>query len=346
MDEEVKSYENFFPEEMFKKFIEQYKNVPMRYGWMANNKTDPHGHWNFSIYNSGGHNLADITDKIGNGVVKEMWDHFKEKIGEDLILLRCYINGHTYGVDGYLHTDSDREDETTTVLYMNEEWFPNWAGETIFMDRKKTKIIESVLPKANCLVVFPSNLPHCARGVSRKCYALRQTFMFKARKRRTPTFEKLSSFLKEHGATNITHKTGSLHDHLVRVYQILEDRNFPEHVCLGAGLHSVFGTSIFTNVLIDDSKANIVKETFGDKAYTLAKLFSKIDRPKELENPEITDDGMIVSLTDGNRVLLPTDTYEDLCLIECANLEDQRGLKTDKYPRLTEFWFKKLEKNK
>jgi hypothetical protein len=344
---EIEVNNDFFPKEMYDRFIAEYKDAPMRYGWFSNNKTDPHGHWNYSIVRAGPKNIADISSKL-NGVVEEMWEYTKQHLKEDVALIRCYINSHTYGIEGYFHTDSFRQDEKTSVLYMNEIWYPNWAGETVFMEKEdKTDIIKCVLPCSNRLVIFPSNMMHSARAVSRKCMDLRMTFMFKFRKRRSENFEKLSKFLFENGAQNENHQVGSLHDHLVRVYQILETKGYPEHVCFGGGLHSVFGTNVFKKNIFDDSDKQKIIDNFGQKAFELSKLFSSIKRPKTLETPtEITEDKFIVELNNDACVALPVETYFELCAIECANLIDQNSFNQTKYPTLNKFWSQNVIKNK
>ena len=336
---EIKVIDNFFPKELYDSFIAKYENAPMKYGWVSNSDSDHHGHWNYPIHKTNSSNLADISSVLNSDVL-DMWNYTKKFLQEDVVLLRCYINGHTYGVDGYLHKDSKRMDETTTVLYMNPEWHPNWAGETILIDKDdRSTIAKSILPKPNRMLMFPSNIEHAARGVSRKCITLRQTFMFKFRKKRSENFEKLSKFLYDNNALNFKHQNGSLHDHLVRVYQILETRKFPEHVCFGGGLHSVFGTNAFQkNLFVDIDNLKIINN-FGHKAFELSKLFSSIDRPKALENPEYIDfEKVIVKLNNEANVSLPIETYKELCSIECANLLDQNSLTSTKYPVLKQFW--------
>ena len=345
---EIKVIADFFPKEMFENFLKQYKNVPMNYGWKGGRKHDPHGHWNFSFFKSSSDNLADFSFKL-NGVVAEMLEFTKKHNflkNEDLVLLRCYINGHTYGVEGYFHQDSQRFDEITTVLYMNEEWLPNWAGETVFLNTEnKTQLQRSILPYPNRMVIFPSKIPHAARGVSRKCMDLRQTFMFKFRKKRSDSFEELSAFLVANNATSLSHQRGSLHDHLVRVYQILETNKFPEHVCFGGGLHSVFGTNAYSNCLFTyDDKAKLI-DNFGERAVELAKLFSLIQRPKYLEDPKsINDKEAVVVLNDESDLNIDIETYHELCAIECANLIDQDSFKNK--PNLKLIWDQNVEKNK
>ena len=63
----------------------------------------------------------------------------------DSALVRCHLNGYTYGTDGYFHTDSQRSDEHTTILYMVDHWQPDWAGETGFLG-ENGEMIKAVLP--------------------------------------------------------------------------------------------------------------------------------------------------------------------------------------------------------
>jgi hypothetical protein len=345
---EIKAIDNFFPKEMFERFQKEYLDTPMQYGWKGGHRVDPHGHWNYSFFQAGSSNLADYTYKL-DGLLAKMCEYTKNHNvlkGENLALLRCYINGHTYGVDGYFHQDSSREDEITTVLYMNEEWFPNWAGETVFINTEnKTHLQKSVLPYPNRMVLFPSIIPHAARGVSRKCLSLRQTFMFKFRKKRTADFERLSEFLVANGATNFKHQKGTLHDHLVRVYQILETKGFPKDICFGGGLHSVFGTNAFQKSLFNDAAKQKLIDNFSPRAVELAGLFSNINRPKYLETPKsISDDAVVVVLNDESELTIDRSTYEALCAIECANLIDQDSFKNK--PNLHTFWEQNIEKNK
>lgn len=339
----IKKYDNFFPEELFNKLAKIFKNPPMRYGWASSFDHDPHGHWNIDFANGhDGANLANV-ESVLNEIILEAWTYAKEKYPEfkDVVLIRCYMNGHTYGVDGYFHTDSERKDELTCVIYMNEKWDKNWAGETVFLESEDSSELISSLPKPNRAVLFPGNMPHCARGVSRICNALRITFMFKTRSRRSDTFEKLSKFLFDCGATSKKHKVGSLHDHLMRVYQLLEDKGLPEKVCLGGGLHSIFGTNAFKDGIFKLTDNQKVIETFGQEACELAELFAVVDRPSVLEHSDFVDGQYHVKLVNDKMVGLDKETFDSLKYIEAANLLDQNVLDSEKYPNLYNLWHSK-----
>ena len=340
----IRTIDNFLPEDMYDKLAKRFEQPMMYYGWKAHNQNDPHGHWNHQIGISTHQlNLADISSKLDDQI-KEIWDYVSNKYKElkDNKIIRCYVNGHTYGVDGYFHKDSSRKDEITIVVYLTEEWKLDWAGETVFA--KDGDLIHSSLPKKNRAAMFDASILHAARGVSRQCYQLRKTFMIKTRKARTDNFEKISSFAFKNGATDHKHQKGTLHDHLVRVYQLLEDKGLDKSICFAGGLHSVFGTNAFTNNILTLNDEDKVVAEFGQRAYDLAALCSIIDRPKTLISPNsIEGDNVYLQMRDGRTVVVDKETFDALRYIECANLLDQNSLKDE---GLIAFWNQNDENNK
>lgn len=242
-------HKDFFPTDLFARLSDAMQNSPMLYGWKAHEKNDPHGHWNIDftfLGPTGAQNLGDVSCLLANGsVVKEAWEYAERSYphlrGQKL--LRLYMNGHTFGTDGYFHRDSERDDETTCVVYMNKEWVLDWGGETVFA--KDGGIIFSFLPAPNAATLFNSKTLHCARGVSRKFCGLRRSFVIKVRKPRSSEFEAVSDFLVKQGALWLKHTKGSLHAHLMRTFQLLENRGVDQDICKAAAIHSVFGTNIF-----------------------------------------------------------------------------------------------------
>jgi len=338
--------ENFLDEEIYNTLSKIADRGSYTPGWKSSKKTDPHGHWNINFAKAfaGGANLADITYSLPDNL-KIAWNSIQEKYSlQDTKLLRCYINAHTYGVDGYTHKDSHRDDEWTIVIYLIDNWNIDWAGETIVVD--DGEIVKSVIPKRNRALIFPGNNIHAARAVSRTCFSLRRTLMFKFRARRCDDFERLSKFLVSKGANKHKHSRGSLHDHLMRNFALLKERNYDTELCFAAGLHSIFGTNAFTKcVLREDDFAELSQE-FSDKAASLAKLFSTIQRPKTLENPEMLSDAeAVVKLRDETTMTIPRYAFDELRVMEAANLYDQKSLKEDKYPILCGIWGTSNKKN-
>jgi hypothetical protein len=341
--------DDFHSEDDYRELLRQADNTSYTSGWKSNKRTDPHGHWNRNYVDgvrSGSSNLAEVCNNIPD-LQKKIWDTLKEKYHlNDMVLLRCYMNAHTYGVDGYIHTDSHRDDEWTIVTYLNETWDPNWAGETIIVD-ENNEIIKSVIPKRNRAIIFPGKMKHAARGVSRMCHELRRTFMFKFRARRDDNFEKLSNFLISVGANKHKHSRGSLHDHLVRNYSILKDKGCDVELCFAAGLHSIFGTNAFSKTILSHSQSDLVRDNFGERAESLALMFGMIERPKTLEEPEeIGENHAMVLMRNGDIHPISLTMLNDLRIMECANLIDQKGLKPEKHVNLIGIWEKLSSKLK
>lgn len=340
MCDEILVLDDFLPPDIHQDLVRFVANETMSYGSRSNSRTDPHGHWSSRLVTAGRHNLADVSYLLAGeeqiAAVNVAWKFLNSTHLRNSVLIRCYLNGYTYGTDGYFHSDSERADEHTAIVFMNDEWEPDWAGETVFLD-DRGDIVRAVLPKKNRAIIFPARLLHAGRGVSRKCVELRLTLIFKTRKRRSNNFEKLSTFLREKGATTLTHRKGSLHDHLVRTFSILESCGLEDEVCFGGGLHAVYGTNVFTHSLMaPTSKPAIVKE-FGEGAEQLAYLFSVLDRPRTLESPlELDQDNAVLEKRDKLTLTLPRQVFENLRKIECANLYDQNSLA--KHQSLRNFW--------
>lgn len=338
---EIQVLDDFLPRTGYYELAQLISNEPLVYGSRSNATTDPHGHWSRSFAHAGLMNLADVSGDLSADdrltPLLGAWEFLRDTQLADDVLIRCYLNGYTYGTDSYFHFDSQRLDEHTTIVYMNDYWDPDWAGETVFLDTDD-EIFKSVLPKANRAIIFPANVKHAARGVSRKCPVLRKTLIFKTRKRRSSNFERLSAFLRRAGAATYGHKSGSLHDHLVRTFALLEERRFEESVCFGGGLHSVYGTNVYELALLSPLDRATVAQEFGARAEELASLFAILERPRTLESPrELSEEAAVVELREGQTMSLPREIFDDLRKIECANLADQNELLNHR--TLSEIWF-------
>jgi SM-20-related protein len=327
-----KVIDNFLPADLYDKLRKYVQSQPMKYGSKSNSQTDPHGHWSWKpIGRDSRHNLADLTYLLSPPLL-DAWDLIRNK-HTGPALVRCYANGYQYGTDGYFHTDSVRADEQTVIIYICDKWDPDWAGETHWYSQAGLQ--NSSSPWPNRALILPSNLMHCARAVSRKCTSLRLTLMYKVRNKRSDNFEKLSSFLVKHGALDHKHKDGSLHDHLVRVYQLLEDKKLPPEVCFGGGLHSIYGTNIYEGQMMAtcSRSRSTVADTFGKGAESLAYTFSLLDRPKTLDEP---GSGYVLRCRFDQLFQSTPNMTDSLQLIEAANLLDQKSL--DKWPNLKKVW--------
>ena len=253
------SIDNFFPENMINQIYDIVCDSKWRYGWRSNKKF-LNSHWNYSFVASNGLNGLDISENL-SGVIKDSWDYIQEKYFNDMTLVRCYTNAHTYGVEGYPHTDSRRKKDKTVVVYLNKNWKKEWGGETVLF--KGDDILHAELPKYNKALVFPSNEWHCARGVTRVCTDLRMTLMYKmCEKNSDPNRDAIQILLKELGTDKISHSDKqnigrTFMDHLLGTYDMLAAREFPPEICMAGGTHAIFGTNLFTKKILEIGRAHV-----------------------------------------------------------------------------------------
>ncbi len=315
--------DNTLPQEALDACANWLEKANWSYGWYSN-KSMPFGHWNVDITKTGINNTVDVSTKLPEQF-KKVWDALNAAFfNSQAILIRSYSNRHTFGTEGYIHTDTQRQEDHTCVVYMNKDWEADWGGETSFYNDDKTEITKSVVPKYGRVAVFPGTIHHKASAISRICPAVRTTLMFKAAidpKSIYPAEILLNDFLIEIGADKKPHKHGSLKDHLMRTFHLLKTVGAGDVLALAGGLHSVYGTNAYKNaVLKKDSQ--LVSDRFGSEVDRLVRLFGTMDRPRVLESPDGT-------LTDLDLFLLRC--------IECANLYDQNELDPQRHPVLYEF---------
>lgn len=153
------------------------------FGWLSNHMLeDDFGHWNRAYGGSNKDNRSDISGEIRIPAIAQAWAHIKALMPPATTLIRCYSNAHTYGVEGYVHQDSAHETDLSAILYLNKDWDANDAGELVFLDKYEGgNIMRAVFPNWNRLVIFPGNVPHAARSLSRRCRKARLCLAFKTR---------------------------------------------------------------------------------------------------------------------------------------------------------------------
>jgi hypothetical protein len=289
-----------------------------------------YAHWNRDFASAGPENGLDIKFSLQNALMQEAWGYLQSVYFPNTALLRCYANAHTFGIEGYPHTDSNRAHDRTIVVYMNQRWRREWGGETAVYDGDN--VIYTELPKFNKGLVFYGDQFHAARPVGRLCPDLRMTLMFKfAPAMIDPLRDKIQVFLANTGTNNTKHTTGTLMQHLLRVYDLLRQKNCADYVCAAGAVHSIFGTNAFATATITPDRQDCVTAVVGEAATRLAVLFSQIARPQTLINQQLT-----LTTNTGETITVDQTTLDDLIKIEAANLADQSALA--KYPALEQIW--------
>jgi hypothetical protein len=331
---QIKQIKQCLPVELIDIVEEYVRNSDWKYGWRSN-KTVGFSHWNQDFGRGGTENTLDISGNLSEPLVT-VWNHLRTQHFPNSILIRCYANAHTFGVEGYPHTDSSRDQDSTVVLYLNKTWRREWGGETMVYNQDS--IAHAELPKYNTALVFPGNQWHVAKPVSRICPELRVTLMFKvAPMDADPTRDNIQRFLVELGTNKIKHRNSSLMAHLLRTYDSLKEQRYSDVICSAGGLHSIFGTNVFQHqTLTMDSRARVAA-VIGEEATELVELFSTISRPQTLETA-LSKGNQVLRLNSHKDVKVTQEQLNSLCAIEAANLKDQNSL--EPYENIKKFYIK------
>lgn len=82
-----------------------------------------------------------------------------------------YFNAYRFGNEMDIHTDKCTRPgfNRTIIIYLTDDWLPQWHGETVFYDDKTEDVIKSVLPYPNSAVIFDSRIPHSSVPISKFC---------------------------------------------------------------------------------------------------------------------------------------------------------------------------------
>lgn len=168
--------------------LQQYfqANVRWQYGW-PQGTSDPFSHWNIDFLGASLKNQSNLEDQLFARPelepIANAWRRLAAGPLKGHYLIRCYANAHTFGVEGYPHTDTisaDQVDNYTAVVYLNPVWKRDWAGELVLFD-DTGDVFMAVLPRAGRTAIIPGEFVHAARGVSRLCPAVRICIAFKSR---------------------------------------------------------------------------------------------------------------------------------------------------------------------
>jgi Rps23 Pro-64 3,4-dihydroxylase Tpa1-like proline 4-hydroxylase len=158
-------------------------NVLWTYGWQSKKNLVPFSHWNHNFLKTKSDNQDNLEHLLlendALAPLRDIWLRLKTDHLKDHALVRCYANAHTFGIEGYPHTDSRKPGNYTTIVYVNPIWKPEWAGETVFFN-DLGDIVHAVLPKPGRITTFDGRILHAARALSRICPAMRVTLMFKS----------------------------------------------------------------------------------------------------------------------------------------------------------------------
>ena len=333
----IKQIDNCFSDDLADQLNLLVANSNWHYGWRSNPAIG-HGHWNKDFANVNLLNGIDVENKLEHSALQEAWNYLKNNHVTNATLIRCYANSHTFGVEGYPHTDSVRLCDYTAVVYLNKSWRREWGGETIIYNGNQIEHAE--IPKFNKVLIFPGSKWHVAKAPSRICPDLRITLMFKFSLEQDPLRNNIQEFLTDLGADKIGHNSSNLMNHLIRTYDLLKKYGHSDLICSAGALHSIFGTNVFKTKMLDINQRSLVESIIGTNATDLVELFSSLNRPNTLELALLTN-GLKVATNDGSVKTLNQETLDNLCAIETMNLHEQSSLV--KHPELHKWFVSKTQ---
>jgi len=111
---------------------------------------------------------------------ERLLNKIKEVTGDNFIVDRIYMNGHTSGESGQPHQDTKDKNGRTFLIYCNQDWQPKFGGGTSFL--KEDAVLGDVVTIAytpNSAIYFQNNIFHFASPISRAFNGLRVTLAFK-----------------------------------------------------------------------------------------------------------------------------------------------------------------------
>lgn len=154
-----------------------------QYGWRSNIKVDKYFFWHAHFAGGGLTNRVSCLDELNSRTdlssISRLWYLLVDTILSGHEPLRVYANAHTYGAEGYCHTDNlDDENYFSTIFYAHSEWEKKWGGELLFYDAEGD-IIRAVPAKPGRVVSFPGSIIHKVASPSRTCANLRVSYVFK-----------------------------------------------------------------------------------------------------------------------------------------------------------------------
>jgi SM-20-related protein len=176
----IRSYDGQIPQELLDAAIDEIDGRNWRYGWKSS-KMLGFGHWNVVLSDSK-IEREEVYHEVPQ-CIRDLWDYIQPRFMPTTpVLVRAYSNAHTYGVEGYIHRDSKFATDQTCIIYVEKDWKPEWAGETVFFDEDED-VIKAILPRYGRFTIFPGNVKHVGRGVSRICPTIRRVLVLKGKPR-------------------------------------------------------------------------------------------------------------------------------------------------------------------
>lgn len=334
--DQVNIYDDVVPAKLYQELMDVSRTLNWTFGWTTTSNTAMR-YWHHEVGFGEKENTEDISSKISHHPLA-VFDLYRiwlttHVVAADSKILRFYLNGHTFGTDGWPHVDSDRPGELTTVLYLTSHWLPAWGGETVVFDPAGDIAVASQ-PRPNRLLTFPSHLLHAPRPLHKAFNDLRVVLVVKLATAAVfddaalvqPGERDLIDFYERTGWAKRNHDGRPLLTHLMGTRRILHRRGADVEVC---------NAGFFQHIYRDSSRCTLpldritLRGKIGIRAERLAWLCHALDRPKCWEIP-----GLALPLASGEMIDLNAQELADLHQIELAVLDEQGMLAPELRRRL------------
>lgn len=174
---------NLLSEELATEVEDYLLKHPWTWGfYSAPHPSESSPHWSIIF---GGQKLSSDSvrpcEKELSKPISTVWEEIKDQYFQNDVLVRCYANATTKGIDQRVHQDDMYPGSKTLILYVNKIWNVDWAGETIVWNREQRSIVQAFFPKFNCGLLIDGSSWHGVRPISTYCNTIRMTLMFKTR---------------------------------------------------------------------------------------------------------------------------------------------------------------------
>ena len=108
--------ESILPIDLANRISRHVLSTGFRYGHRSTQSMG-YAHWSRDYGGGTVENGLDISESL-SPLMTQAWSHLQKNVGAGMTLLRCYANAHTFGTEGYPHTDSERNGDLTVVIYL------------------------------------------------------------------------------------------------------------------------------------------------------------------------------------------------------------------------------------
>ena len=189
--DEILIIDDAFSDELNIKLNEFLLAAPWHYGRKPH-PAAPYAFWGTTFYQIAGFNNLEVTRELDPDamILNEVMQQVAPKLNGKFEVLQIASNGQTYGQDGHMHQDDNKDGTYTMLVYVNTEWKIQWGGETLlyvhgnpYQTKGNNKVDTwSVLPFSKRVVVFNSQMVHMGSAPNRIYDGLRMSIAYKLRR--------------------------------------------------------------------------------------------------------------------------------------------------------------------